>query len=559
MARKVRTARPNITAPHLLNAGNVMRRIYCILISAAVLLLIGCAATGNVGSDTTAQACAGLAGHQTAPERIGLPTRGAIVTAASLIAKASTTVEYCRVEGSIASVDPAAQPIKFAMALPTNWNKKLMQHGGGGWNGVVVDPAGRGAGTSGAVSLQRGYVVIGSDSGHTANPRDASFILNAEQFRNFATDQLKKTHDVAVEIIATRYGSTPQKTYFMGGSEGGRESMVLVQRFPNDYDGVFTLYPVFNWVSSFTRWQLIARSMRLNAGAGWISPAKLEVLRKAELAACDKLDGVEDGLISNVNACHFDPQVLVCPEGTDQGQTCLSKSQVNTVRLMNAPESLPYPLANGYTSVPNYYPGTYWGANLGTSASFTDPSDSTGLGLISLWGDVWGRWLANRSTTAQSLPLDPMTIKGSELENVQNASALLDMTSTDISAFMARGGKWIMVHGLSDPLPPASGTVGYYKSLVAKYGQVNLDKTLRFYTIPGFAHGNGPFNAAGGMPIIEALESWVERDLAPSTLEVASTNEGSFRTRPLCVFPGWPKYKGSGDVNSAISFECATE
>jgi hypothetical protein len=28
------------------------------------------------------------------------------------------------------------------------------------------------------------------------------------------------------------------------------------------------------------------------------------------------------------------------------------------------------------------------------------------------------------------------------------------------------------------------------------------------------------------------------------------------RTRPLCEYPAWPKYNGSGDVNAAASFAC---
>jgi len=29
------------------------------------------------------------------------------------------------------------------------------------------------------------------------------------------------------------------------------------------------------------------------------------------------------------------------------------------------------------------------------------------------------------------------------------------------------------------------------------------------------------------------------------------------RSRPLCDYPAWPKYSGTGEVNAAASFVCA--
>lgn len=117
-----------------------------------------------------------------------------------------------------------------------------------------------------------------------------------------------------------------------------------------------------------------------------------------------------------------------------------------------------------------------------------------------------------------------------------------------------------MAHGLEDQLALAPSTVEYDESLVSRDGQAELDKTLRFYTIPGFAHVGGSCAAEGGMPALDALEDWVERGIAPSHLVVSDMRSGNaVRTRPMCVYPSWPQYKGSGDMNVAASFECVTQ
>jgi feruloyl esterase len=478
--------------------------------------------------------------------------------------------EYCAVDGTIASVDATAEPIKFSLALPSDWNKRLMHLGGGGFNGTVVQPTG-GAQTSGPMPLQRRYAVVGSDSGHSSKDGQniGVFALNDEQLRNFTHEQLKKTRDVATDLIRRRYGAVQEKSYFIGGSEGGRESMMVVQRFPADYDGVFTLFPVFNWTSAMFKWLAIGNAMRSNEGAGWLNTAKAKLLLDAEVAACDGLDGVNDGLISNVKACSFDASTLRCSGGADTGDVCLSDAQIATTRVISSRQQFNYSMANGFRSVPAYDPGAafvpaFYGSMLGSSPTFDLSSVLTGagpatLGYVHNFGDAFTRFFIMRDANADTLGFD-ITQPGAHLARVQEVSALVDATSIDISAFMARGGRWIMAHGLADPLPLASATTEYYESLVAKYGRAELDKTMRYYTIPGFGHLGGLFAAENGIPALDALEAWVERGVAPGHLVATDTNTGPVnRSRPMCVFPAWPKYKGSGDVNVASSFDCVGE
>jgi len=135
----------------------------------------------------------------------------------------------------------------------------------------------------------------------------------------------------------------------------------------------------------------------------------------------------------------------------------------------------------------------------------------------------------------------------------------MDATSTNIEPFVARGGKWLLVHGTSDPLITFQGSVDYYNALLLKLGRPQVDAFLRFYQVPGYGHGTGHFNATGGIPVLDALEGWVEQGKAPEELVATDANPATAgRTRPLCIYPSWPKYNGSGDLNAAGSYRCAT-
>jgi hypothetical protein len=133
-----------------------------------------------------------------------------------------------------------------------------------------------------------------------------------------------------------------------------------------------------------------------------------------------------------------------------------------------------------------------------------------------------------------------------------------DASDADLTRFAQHGGKFLMLHGTADATIPTDASVMYYKMVQGKMGQEQLDRFLRFYLIPGFGHGRGIFNA--GFDALGVLDRWLETGIAPKDLIVVDNNKASHsRTRPLCVYPAWPRYKGSGDVNAASSFLCATE
>ncbi|MBY4897190.1 tannase/feruloyl esterase family alpha/beta hydrolase [Cupriavidus sp. AU9028] len=533
----------------------------------------------------TPKTCQEMAGLTVPASAIGLPTSGAAVTEATVVAASGTGAqavgEYCRVLGAIRPVDPNAPEIRFQLNLPVNWNNKIMMFGGGGYNGTIPSPAQNvPAGPANQPTpLGRGYATFASDSGHQAGAlgsRDGSFGVNDEALRNFAGDALKKTRDTALHLIKARYAvDGPRKAYFAGGSTGGREALAVVQRWPLDWDGAIVLYPAWNAASLDLQIGRITRALAL-PGA-YPNAAERRALFDASLQACDTLDGAQDGLVSNMARCNatFDPATatlngapLRCADGLDTGDNCLSDAQILALKVYSTPIHFNYPLGSGET----HYPGfNLWGSDLGMANP--SPVQATVISLalnldqptypmpatapyLSVFWDQWVRFFVTRDPNFNSLTLDPEN-PGAWQARISELTALQDVNKTDLSAFAAKGGKVLMAHGTGDVLVSSRASVLYYERVRDTMGKDLVGKLMRYYEIPGYGHAASTvFNAAWDS--LTTLEQWVENGTEPSAQVVADTVGVPGRTRPLCEYPSWPKYNG-GDINAAASYSCVKE
>lgn len=514
---------------------------------------------------------------------IGLPTSGGTVTAAEVVAAsgsgATATPEHCLVSGSIAPVDPTAPDILFRVALPADWNTKALMFGGGGFNGTIPNIIGNYAqGTADQPTpLGRGYATFASDSGHQANElgsQDGRWGLNDEAVRNFTGEALKKTRDAATFIIGKRYASEPTKSYFAGGSTGGREALNSIQRWPADWDGAIAWYPAWNNAAAWLAGQHLSRELA-KPGA-YPNSAKRQLLLDAALESCDNLDGLEDGIISDQRQCNeiFDPDTVTvngaslrCPDGLDTGDSCLSDAQITALRAMNAGVDFNFELASGETG----YPGSnVWGADLGITTITTAvqpvvvfltlgtsqpamPMPPTAP-YLSVLVDQWVRYSVVRDPDFQSLDLDPINPEPAYAERISEISGLVN-SGTDISEFAERGGKLLLAHGTSDILVSSRATEIYYQRLIEQMGSEQVSTFVRYYEVPGFGHAvDSQFNATWDS--LTALENWAEQDIAPENQITTDTVGVPGRTRPLCDYPAWPRYVAGGDPLFAESFEC---
>lgn len=519
----------------------------------------GTAGTSTPSTTTTlsaADACSALAGATVAASDISLSTGGAAVTSATLVpasGSGSTAVgEYCNVSGSIAPIDKTAPAIEFSLVLPTNWNGKAIHLMGGGYDGNVVNGSGNVPGAKGvATPLARGYAAFGSNSGHTGSSGEASFAMNDEALENYLGDQLRKTRDVAMKLIQQRYGAAPKYTYSAGGSGGGREALYVADRWPTLYDGVIAYYPAWSLTAMLTNYSVI--SNKLASAGAWSNPNKQVLLTNAVVSACDALDGAVDGIISHVSACQFDPQTLRCPGGTDAGDTCLSDAQIGGFTAYATKLSYPYLLANGTNSYGAY--NIFNGGVIPALGSMAPATPSTfSMPFATYIGESFVRYWIYRDAGYDQTQFS-LTANGYVQQREQYLSSRQDI-NPNLSPFASKGGKIIVVHGMADPLIPASSSEELYSRATAAMGAPMVSSFMKFYEMPGYGHGSGAFNVS--YDSLSALENWVEKGTAPGGQIATDANTASSgRTRPLCEYPTWPKYNGSGDLNSAASYTCS--
>jgi pimeloyl-ACP methyl ester carboxylesterase len=521
-------------------------------------------ASTNADHSTTAPRCAGL-DQMTIPASVmSLPTTGGRVESTSDLTSAVSgqTIEYCQVDADIFPVDPSAPDIRMRVALPDDWNRRAMEFGGGGLNGTIPDltenvPFGP---TDQPVPLARGYATFASDSGHQQSPTavptlDGSFGVNNEALRNFAAgDALKKTRDASMFLIRHAYGTTPTEVYFAGGSTGGREALVVAQRWPTAFNGVIAAYPAWNNLSEVLDLGYLAQV--LSAPDAFPGPDKQTLLYDSVMKACDGLDGVRDNVISNPSGCHFDPHVLRCPGGVDTGPTCLSDPQIKAVIAMSSPFRWPYRIASGETG----YPGFPFlsGSDMrtpflgfGTTAPANPMPVTSGYGL-QYW-EQWVKYFLTRNPDHNSLAVDPRH-PGKWLDRISYLSTIEDRNDADLRPFARAGGKLLLLHGAADELVSPLSTSDYYERVRHLSGPESTDMFMRYYVVPGANHANfGTPAFAASWDSLSALERWVEKGQSPTNPVVADANH--HRTRPLCEYPEWPRYR-TGDPTSASSFVC---
>jgi tannase/feruloyl esterase len=473
---------------------------------------------------------------------------------------------FCKVLGSIAPTDAKAPPIKFEVNLPIEWNGRSLQYGGGGFNGVLIS----GLGLPPAYPfdkpspLARGFVTYGTDSGHESKPSEPPqvFALNDEAFENFSHVSYKKVRDAAVALMVHAYGKKPEKMYFMGSSEGGREALTMAQRYPDDFDGILARVPVINWVGLQ---HAGTRSGLVTMGDGWIKPAQVRLVADAVRKTCDQTGGADPSIVLNPASCRtiFKPEPLHCAAG-QSGDQCLSEAQIKAIDTLHATYKFPFTLANGLDD----YPG--WGVSgedtppfgptggwmawwLGAAAPAQPPMPNNGIAWIYGAGGI--QYVFARDPKLDVTKYNPEDYKARVLQ----VSQLMDSTDPDLSRFREHGGKLIVLEHMSDYAQSPYAGIRYFESVERKLGKSETAEFARLYTAPGVDHvGSG---APGNVDMLGVLVDWVEKNKAPDNLEVVEqkVEAPSFavlRALPLCRWPAWPHYR-EGDVKSAASYACA--
>jgi feruloyl esterase len=280
---------------------------------------------------------------------------------------------HCHVDGVIhrrKGIDGEEFGIGFALALPANtaWNGDFMTQGGGGGNGVVSYPAG--ASYSGDTSaLARGFAVASTDTGHRAKtgPFDFAFMRDQQAYLDFAYQANAEVAEVAKQIIAHYYAKPAAYSYFVGCSTGGREGMILSQRFPAVFNGIVSGDPAMRTGFSnlaIGEWIPVAYNQAAPKDESgkphvekFLTDSDRRIFMNALMKACDARDGVADGMIFDPLGCDFDPEVLACQKG--QSEACMASEKIAAIKKAFAGPK------NAYGA--QVYPGFLYDAGIATT------------------------------------------------------------------------------------------------------------------------------------------------------------------------------------------------
>jgi hypothetical protein len=487
--------------------------------------------------------CAGLAAEYTIPG-----TTVHVTTATPVAADPATaSPAYCDVQGFV------EQAVRFQLKLPTaTYSGRYVQYGCDGLCGLLRPRDFPRCGPTGT-----DFAVAVTDDGHegAVPPQTPPFvaILDGTWAANnqAARDDyfFRAPHVVSLaakRIIAAYYGAPPATSYFNGCSTGGREGLLLAQRYPHDFDGIVAGAPaniMGPLVGLYFAW--LARTNIGPDGSPVLTFHELPALHSAVLAACDGLDGLADGQIDDPRACRFDPARIQCPPGTAQ-PTCLTPAQVAVARkLYDGPRD-----AAGH----RLYPGwESYGSELAWEGSAVPYRD--GGFTIAPLPDNYLRYVGYPIGTPSSSVAGIQFTK-QELDRLTPEGVKGNALSLDLHEFREAGGKLILWHGWADQSIPTVGTADYYQRLwQAGGGLRQTQQWARLFLVPTKYHCELGGELLSTFDPFPALVGWVEHGQAPESIVATGTNPaGGTRSRPVFPYPLRARYDGSGSVDDASNF-----
>ncbi|HEY6343939.1 MAG TPA: tannase/feruloyl esterase family alpha/beta hydrolase [Bryobacteraceae bacterium] len=461
------------------------------------------------------------------------------VISATTIGAAANVPEHCRVSVLV------APEIHIEVNLPAAWNSRLYMFGNGGFAGESFEAPNRM--NTRATGLRNGFTTAATDTGHSAaSEPGATFAVNQQKLVDFGFRSLHMTAVVAKQLIAAYYGQSPSKSYYDGCSLGGRQGLILAQRFPEDFDAIIAGAPALDQTGT-----MLSRAWWMQGLADAPIPAsKLKLLAERVYQQCDAKDGLKDGLIDDPRKCGFKPSgdLPRCPD-VDQPD-CFTSPQIAAL------ERIYSDVITGGSDVTSggkrFFPGFPVSGEAGWNTQIVNGPN--GAGVWTRYAETFLQYEAYPEKDPK-LPLAKFDINKDPARTTL-AAQILNATDTDLTAFRQHGGKLIMYFGWADPqLNPMMG-VEYYEKVEEKMGPSTRD-FFRLFMVPGMYHcggGVGPNVFDVATPLLK----WSESGAAPDRITASRIEDGKVvRTRPLCAYPQVARYGGTGSIDDAANFQCA--
>jgi hypothetical protein len=530
---------------------------------------------------------------------------------------------FCQVTGWI------WPEIKFQVTMPTQWNERYQMNGGGGWDGSLSAPNSPNAEFYATSSANGGYMSANWPSscgsfgleetyftqywntptavypkagsgGYYAYPNASSYVAQGnpdacQKVVDFGYRHLYETPVIAKKIVQHYYQKAPVKSYYSGGSCGGKEGQISAQKFPELYDGFFIGYPLGGHLAVTFRgtWDTLwgAGLAKLAdptcTGFGCQSvyaKYKAALHYKTVYNKCDAVDGLVDGMIDDPTKCKFDAVAdLPACNATEEANEGVNNVYSSTCFTLAQRQAIKEIYAGPHDSKGNaWYPGQPLSAeyvtksgSVGFSSAIADgmaPCMFANIALDPPQGP-------NFDITKFNWDTDPVRMQETichacignscQVHNIHNT--LDGITISPEPTFnmggyeliYKKGAKIVQTHGWGDSLVTAlAASRELYETTLQSMGVEKTKSFWKLYLSPGAGHGGGglscwPTNADA----FDAMVQWVEKGTEPGAIigsraANVDANYTAARTRPNCPYPEVARYSGAGSIDDAVNFSC---
>jgi Tannase and feruloyl esterase len=494
--------------------------------------------------------------------------------------------------GTTGGVPSSPDGGSVAKTIQGNWLGKLFVAASPGTSGTIgMSPFAEGLnGGDQSYPIQLGYVASMTDTGQSNPP----FVListgplaNTLDKGTIADWAYRGTHYGklwAVKLSQTYYGKSPTRTYYNGISGGGNEGMGQLMNYGDEYDGILVGAPAFYWDQFVLGhvWPYVVFKKMVQQGGTMPTTGQETALTAAVFAACDFLDGVSDGIISDPRQCDFKATANICGKpGAPAAPNCLSPLQAGAFdRMWDGPRNkhglrVWYPFDK---SVP-FVGGPFTGLAAIQTSLPGPPPFTPGASLftpLAVQAITWNHKNAafdpnnlfedEESLTLAGHPSGGITYADEATLGSNTVADYTDNQTTDLSKALQHGTKVIHFHGTADPAIFWRTSADYYRRVATRLGHGKADfrelqEWYRFFPIPDVGHGTGSAGGGPGPSPVDpfpALVKWAEKGEAPASITALASPPAlkPGRTRPLCPYPQTAIYNGSGSTLVASSFYC---
>ena len=275
--------------------------------------------------------------------------------------------------------------------------------------------------------------------------------VNANLLEDFASVSLNDQAIIAKDLIEGFYGQKAEYSYFSGCSGGGRQGLVLAQKYPDAYDGIAASSPAIDQPEFRIASAWAGLVMEWMGEVPW--PCEFDFVTDKSVEVCDGVDGVVDGVIADPYACNFDPFALVGNE--------FNCSQTGKTMQLSKAAAI---VANATWTGPSSSDGEFlwYGPNVGADltgdiyengqgwAQTSCSANATCVPVQQILFEYWVTYFIEKNATLFNSSLG---LSHKEYDDILRASSqqydsIFGSSDPDLSQFRDAGGKMITYHGL---------------------------------------------------------------------------------------------------------------